>query len=114
MNNRLLPALATAAVLSLAAFGGAAHAGPTIHAQVVLGAPQPVLVHDSRPVPYYGPRHGGYYREDYRHRDPRWEHRRWEERRWHHDRGYRRGWGDADRDGVPNRYDRRPHNPYRY
>ena len=24
------------------------------------------------------------------------------------------GWRDADGDGVPNRYDRRPHNPYRY
>jgi len=23
------------------------------------------------------------------------------------------GWGDADRDGVPNRYDRAPTNPYR-
>jgi hypothetical protein len=23
------------------------------------------------------------------------------------------GWGDADRDGVPNRYDRAPANPYR-
>ena len=23
------------------------------------------------------------------------------------------GWGDADRDGVPNRYDRAPRNPYR-
>lgn len=28
-----------------------------------------------------------------------------------HDR--RGGWGDADRDGVPNRYDRAPNNPYR-
>jgi hypothetical protein len=28
--------------------------------------------------------------------------------------GYRQGvWGDADRDGVPNRYDRAPSNPYR-
>jgi len=27
-------------------------------------------------------------------------------------RAYRSGWGDADRDGVPNRYDRAPHNPY--
>jgi hypothetical protein len=30
-------------------------------------------------------------------------------------RGYehrRRGWGDADHDGVPNRFDRAPHNPY--
>ena len=25
-----------------------------------------------------------------------------------------RGWGDADRDGVPNRYDRAPNNSYRY
>ena len=33
--------------------------------------------------------------------------------RGHHRHGHR-GWGDADRDGVPNRYDRRPHNPYRY
>jgi len=24
------------------------------------------------------------------------------------------GWGDYDGDGVPNRYDARPHNPYRY
>lgn len=31
-------------------------------------------------------------------------------RYYHHKRYYR----DSDRDGVPNRYDRRPHNPYRY
>ena len=30
--------------------------------------------------------------------------------RWHHRHG---GWRDDDRDGVPNRYDRAPHNPYR-
>ena len=39
---------------------------------------------------------------------------RWEERdgRWHLDRG---GWrrGDRDGDGVPNRQDRAPDNPYR-
>ena len=39
---------------------------------------------------------------------------RWEERdgRWHLDRG---GWrrGDRDGDGVPNRVDRAPDNPYR-
>lgn len=29
----------------------------------------------------------------------------------HHRHG---GWRDSDGDGVPNRYDRRPHNPYRY
>jgi hypothetical protein len=25
---------------------------------------------------------------------------------------HRAGWGDADRDGVPNRYDRAPRNPH--
>lgn len=46
--------------------------------------PQPVYV-QPRPVYHHGHRHG------------------------------RRGpWGDADRDGVPNRYDHRPNNPYRY
>jgi hypothetical protein len=51
--------------------------------------PQPVYV---QPAPVYvGP---GYY-----------ESRRWEHRH--------NGWRDDDRDGVPNRYDRAPHNPYR-
>jgi len=31
----------------------------------------------------------------------------YEERRYRH-------WRDHDGDGVPNEYDRRPHNPYRY
>jgi hypothetical protein len=31
--------------------------------------------------------------------------------RHHHRRHWQR---DSDRDGVPNRFDRRPHNPYRY
>lgn len=33
----------------------------------------------------------------------------------HDDRrvAYGGGWGDADGDGVPNRYDRAPNNPYR-
>ena len=35
----------------------------------------------------------------------------WREHRWH---GHRRhGWRDDDGDGVPNRYDNRPDNPYR-
>jgi hypothetical protein len=44
----------------------------------------------------------GYYYEPVRwvYRDGRYHHRR-------------AGWRDADRDGVPNRYDRAPHNPYR-
>ncbi len=31
-----------------------------------------------------------------------------------HRHGRRGHWRDHDRDGVPNRYDRAPHNPYRY
>jgi hypothetical protein len=30
-----------------------------------------------------------------------------------HRHHYNRGWGDRDHDGVPNRFDRRPNNPYR-
>jgi hypothetical protein len=32
--------------------------------------------------------------------------------RYHYHGGY--GYGDWDHDGVPNRYDRQPGNPYRY
>jgi hypothetical protein len=46
-------------------------------------------------------------RPGYAYRPPEWRERdgRWE---------YRRGYWDRDRDGVPNRYDRRPDNPNRY
>lgn len=40
----------------------------------------------------------------------------WRERDWRHGHGHGHGgrhW-DRDGDGVPNRHDRRPHNPYRY
>ncbi len=47
-------------------------------------------------VPYDSGRHSHRYERDY-------------------DRGHDRGgWRDRDGDGVPNRYDRRPNNPYRY
>jgi hypothetical protein len=70
--------------------------------------PQPVYVNpgyvESRPV-YVTPR------IEYRHEDDWRRHgwRHWEERR--HARG---PYGDADRDGVLNRFDRAPANPYRY
>jgi hypothetical protein len=85
-------------------------------------APQPVYV-QSRPV-YVQPQ-AVYYRHD-----RRWEHNRaygdWDRdgipNRFdrdprHYDQrvNYGRGpWGDADHDGVPNRFDRAPNNPYRY
>ncbi len=66
--------------------------------------------------PYYGGGYGyypnnGYYNPGYRH-DNRWDHNRWDNRGrhtgWHN--GGRR---DRDGDGVPNRWDSRPNNPYR-
>jgi PXPV repeat (3 copies) len=41
-----------------------------------------------------------------------WREREWREREWRH-RHEGRHW-DRDGDGVPNRYDHRPNNPYRY
>ena len=54
--------------------------------------------------------HAGYWtkaRPGYHYREPRWEQHgnRWE---------MRPGGWDRDGDGVPNRYDRRPNNPYRH
>jgi len=63
--------------------------------------PAPVYVQPA-PRAYYGGGHGyghGYYRQDY----GRHDHRDYRGARW-----------DRDGDGVPNRYDRRPNNPYRY
>lgn len=67
--------------------------GPVYYApEPVYVQPQPVYV-QPRPVyyapqPYYGDRHYHKHHRHYRH--------------------------DNDRDGVPDRYDRRPNNPYRY
>ena len=92
--KKLSLALATAALLSLAALSAPAQAQPH-HGD-----------HGYRPhvvvVPPPPPRH--VVRHDYdRHAD------------YHHGRraDYRHARRDSDRDGVPDRYDRRPHNPYR-
>jgi hypothetical protein len=55
--------------------------------------PAPVYYQQQQPV-YYAPQPVYY---GHRHR-------------WHERHG---AWGDTDRDGVPNRYDRWPNNPYR-
>jgi hypothetical protein len=136
--NRLFSARSfAAAALALGAIGvaSAAHARSDVILSIGVNAPygyvqpapvyvepQPVYV-QPRPV-YVQPQtiHNGH--------DRRWERRgAYGDRdrdgipnRFDRDsRGYeqriahRRGaWGDADRDGVPNRYDRAPGNPYRY
>lgn len=116
--NRLIsakPLLAAAVAFGTLAAASAAHARSDVvfsvglTPQPVYVQPQPVYVQPGtvyvQPQAYYGG-----YRVVERHdrRDER-EHRYYEERHAH-----RNGpWGDADRDGVPNRYDRAPNNPYR-
>jgi hypothetical protein len=105
--NKTAFALGTAALLSLGTLALPAHAHDGRYRYdnrvIVVPAPPPP------PRVYYAP----------------------PQRHWHGDHRYyeqRRGaWGDRDRDGVPNRYDRdrdgdgvpnyydrRPNNPYRY
>ncbi|MNS73609.1 hypothetical protein D3C72_1070550 [compost metagenome] len=107
--KKLTFAFGAAALLSLAALTAPAHAqagGPFIQAQVYVTPAPPPRHHYYAPPPpprhyhpgyYDGPRRHGYY--DHGRRD--WE-------------GRRHGRRDNDGDGVPNRYDRRPNNPYRY
>jgi hypothetical protein len=72
--------------------------GPPV---AVLPAP-PVYVRPAPPARVYAPAYG-HYQPNYGH--------------YHQDRGYDRGYRaarwDRDGDGVPNRYDRRPMDPYR-
>ena len=108
--KKLTFAFAAAALVSLGAVGTVAQAQPHVNAQVYLGVPtpQPVYVAPPRvyvqPAPvYYGPpqQQRRFYDHDRAHR--------WDERHSY----YRRGDRDRDGDGVPNRYDRAPNNPYR-
>jgi len=63
--------------------------------------PAPVYV---QPAPrMYGPPPGYYHQHRYEGRGDYYGHRDYRGARW-----------DRDGDGVPNRYDRRPNNPYRY
>lgn len=78
----------------------------------------PAQAHDHRGHRYDG--HPGYYHPHaerqaraYRHAQREYHRQlQWQQRQaW---RAHRHGMRDYDRDGVPNRYDRRPNNPYRY
>lgn len=112
MKSKLIVATGLiGAVLMLGA--GSASAGVSTHIHIgvpgVHVQPAPVVVHQ-RPMHaqprrvYYGPPHPvRVERHSYsgRHARHRAAHR-----------GY--GYRDRDGDGVPNRFDRRPNNPYRY
>jgi hypothetical protein len=117
--NRLFSAKSlVAAAVALGAVGAAtaAHArtdvmfsigfpGAYLEPQPVYLQPQPVYVQPQpvyvQPRPVYVEPQVQYYGNGYYHHR---HHREWE----------RRGpWGDWDGDGVPNRYDHAPGNPYR-
>jgi len=107
MNRTARIALATG-LLALAALG-ASTANAQVYGSISLNLPGPPVavvpappVYVPRPVvvaprPVYGPAPG------YHYRDRGHYHREYNARRW-----------DRDGDGVPNRHDRRPNNPYRY
>ncbi|MDN3919138.1 hypothetical protein QWJ38_02480 [Pelomonas sp. PFR6] len=76
---------------------------PVVYAPApVYVPPAPVVVYGGAPVrSYYGGNYGGYYGGGYGHRGGH-----------HHGQPQQVRW-DRDRDGVPDRWDRRPDNPYR-
>ena len=122
--NRLFHArtlLAAAFAVGALAVGNAAHARSDVHLSIGVQAPfgyvepapvyvQPRTVYvQPQPVyvqtqPVYVQPQPVYYYDNYNYNYG------------HHHRPHGRhggAWGDADRDGVPNAYDRAPNNPYR-
>lgn len=99
MMKKLSLAFGAAALFALSVLSAPANAQPS-HGHPGYrphSRPHVVVV---QPPPRHVARHG-----HGRHYDRHYQPSRYER---HH-----RGWRDNDRDGVPNRYDRRPNNPYR-
>ena len=73
--------------------------------------PQPVYV---QPQPVYAQPEVVYYGNDWRRREE-WRRAEFRREEWRRHHGWERSaWADSDHDGVPNRYDRAPYNPYRH
>jgi hypothetical protein len=90
-----------------------------VNVDLNIGVPGPVYV---TPAPVYAPPPPVYVQPRpvyvqpapvYVQPRPVYVERDWRERDWHH-RHHGRSMRDSDHDGVPNRYDARPANPYRY
>lgn len=104
--NRFLsarPLLAAAIAVGAMAAGSAAQARPDVHVSIGLGAPggyvQPAPVY-VQPQPVYVQPAPVYVHPRPVYHEPRYRYER------------RGPWGDRDGDGVPNRFDRAPRNPY--
>lgn len=109
-----LKILAMAGVLGTAALTAAvpASAQPSSFSfrvgDVALGFSDGYYDHGHRWHNWRDGRERDWYRASYAHSYREARHRGWD-RDWDHGRG----WGDRDHDGVPNRFDSRPNNPYR-
>jgi hypothetical protein len=101
------PLLAAAVAFSALAAGTAAHARTDIGVSIGFGVPygyvQPAPVY-VQPRPVYVQPQTFYVQPQPIYVQPQPIYHRHQPRRG--------PWGDADRDGVPNRYDRAPRNPY--
>ena len=105
--------LATVAAATLATIGAVGMSAPAIArdsfafsfdtGNVMFGYSDGYWDRDRRWHRWRNAREARMFREQYR---DRYWHRR-------HDRERNRGWRDRDGDGVPNRFDARPSNPYR-
>jgi len=113
------PLLAAAIAIGALAAGSAAHAKTDVYLSIgVPGAyvqPAPVYV---QPQPVYVQPEPVYVQPERYYVQPRPVYVQpqpvFVEQYRHGHRGHRHGpWGDADRDGVPNRFDHAPNNPYR-
>jgi len=119
--NRIVRISIATGLVSLAALGATA-ASAQVWGSVSINLPGPVAVMPAPPVyvqsapRHYTPAYGhGYYRQDYGRQDyGRQDYGRRDYGRQDHRGGYGAARWDRDGDGVPNRHDRRPNNPYRY
>jgi len=112
MNRITKPLLAAAVAVGALAATSAAQARSDVvfsigvQAPIAYVQPQPVYV---QPQPVYYETQPVYVQPQRVYVQPQPVY--YETQRWHHRR--HGAWADNDRDGVPNRYDHAPNNPYR-
>jgi hypothetical protein len=118
MNRSVISRRLVATAFGLAALAASTASHARGDFQISIGVPAPAYSYYVQPAPVYVQPQPVYGQR----RGGAWGDRdrdgipnaydRWDNRQ--HVNRVNRPWGDADRDGVANRYDRAPRNPYRY